>query len=311
VNKTEAISILHQTLGYYQQNGAEYLFGCPVCNHHKNKLSINIDKNFFKCWICDYRGRNIRRIIRRFGSFTLLQKWDQITNRIDLDRFSDLFSEPEPEVKQKLMLPPEFDTLASKKLPTVAYPAYNYLRKRGVSDADILRWKIGYCNTGEYYKRIIIPSFDNDGDINYFVGRTYNNSSYRYKNPRASKNIIFNELYVNWNKDLTITEGVFDAIIAGNAIPLLGSTIQANSKLVRKIVLNDTPVYLALDADASKKEQKIIKTLLQYDIELYKIDTTGYEDVGEMPREVFNQRKKQATFIDNDDYLLRNLLLAI
>ena len=59
------------------------------------------------------------------------------------------------------------------------------------------------------------------------------------------------------------------------------------------------------------KERKIIKTLLEYDVELYKIDTTGYEDVAEMPREVFRKRKEEAVFVDREDYILLDLLSAI
>ena len=106
-------------------------------------------------------------------------------------------------------------------------------------------------------------------------------------------------------------EGVFDAVVAGNAAPILGSTLQKDARLIQKIVYNDTPVYVALDPDAQKKENKLIQTLLKYDIELYKIDVNGYEDVGSMPREVFLERKQNASFIDRDNYLLLNLLSAI
>jgi DNA primase len=157
----------------------------------------------------------------------------------------------------------------------------------------------------------VIPSFDNDGDVNYFVARSYSGDSYKYKNPKASKNIIFNHLYIDWNKDLTIVEGIFDALIAGNSVPILGSTLRSDSELIREIVRNDTPVFIALDPDAAEKERRIIKTLLKYDIELYKIDVSGYEDVGSMPKHVFEERKKNAVFIDNDDYLLLDLLSAV
>jgi len=108
-----------------------------------------------------------------------------------------------------------------------------------------------------------------------------------------------------------IVEGVFDAIVAGNAVPILGSTLRADSRLIQKIVYNDTPVYIALDPDAEAKERRIIQTLLKYDIELYKIDVSGYEDVGSMPKEIFQRRKQQASIIDSDNYLLMNLLMAI
>ena len=215
------------------------------------------------------------------------------------------------ESKERVEFPPQFLSLASKNLPATAKFAYRYLRGRGVTDDDIVRWKIGYCFDGEYRNRIVIPSFDDDGDINYFAARSYNGDSYKYKNPRASKNIIFNELFVDWSADLTIVEGAFDAIVAGNAVPILGSTLRKDSRLLRKIVLNDTPIYLALDPDAIEKERRLIQMLLTYDIELYKINILGYEDVGAMSKEDFVKRKKEASFIDGDNYLLLNLLSAI
>ena len=312
MNKKEAKRILHETLGYFTDKGNELLFTCPECGHHKRKFSVNLDKNAYKCWVCDYRGRNIRRIVRRFGTYTQLQAWDSITNRSDLERFAELFVDTESgESPQKLELPQEFVSLCHDKIPATGMYALRYLKSRGITDEDIVRWKVGYCFSGEYRNRIVFPSFDSDGDINYFVARSYNGDSYKYKNPKASKNIVFNHLYIDWNKDLTIVEGIFDAVIAGNSVPILGSTLRADSELIREIVRNDTPVYLALDPDAADKERRIIKTLLKYDVELYKIDVSGYEDVGSMPKAVFEQRKKAAVFIDNDDYLLLDLLSGV
>ena len=312
MNEKEAKKILYETLGNYFDKGDELLFSCPSCNHRKRKFSINLDKNAYKCWVCDYRGRNIRRVVRSYGSYSQLQKWDAISDRSDLERFADLFMETERrEDKEKVELPEEFTSLCTGSLPATGTYAFRYLQKRGVTKADILKWKIGYCFSGEYRNRIIIPSFDEDGDCSYFIARSYTGDSYKYKNPRASKDVVFNELFVDWNKDLTIVEGVFDALVAGNAVPILGSTLRKGSDLLRQIVRNDTPIYIALDPDAVDKERRIIKMLLRYDIELYKIDVSGYEDVGSMPQNVFEERKNNASFIDPDNYLLVNLLSAI
>jgi len=220
--------------------------------------------------------------------------------------------EPELEAsKEKIQLPEEFTTLCSRNVPPTGSYALRYLQNRGLTREDIIKWKIGYCFSGEYRNRIIIPSFDEDGDCSYFIARSYTGDSYKYKNPRASKDIVFNELYIDWNKDLTIVEGVFDALVAGNAVPILGSTLRPGSGLLRKIVRNDTPIYVALDPDAASKERRIIEMLLRYDIELYKIDVSGYEDVGSMPKEVFVKRKNKASFIDRDNYLLLDLLSAV
>ncbi len=58
------------------------------------------------------------------------------------------------------------------------------------------------------------------------------------------------------------------SLLVQNAIPILGSTLRDNTKLFQAIVLNDSPVYLALDADADKKLSYIVKNLLKYDIEV-------------------------------------------
>ena len=312
MNKKEAKKILHETFGTYYDKGNELLFKCPSCNHHKRKFSINLNKNVFKCWICDYRGRNIRRTIRRFGSFIQLQAWDAITNRSDLEKFADLFnSSIDTERHQKVQLPKEFVSLCTNNIPATGLYAKTYLQKRGVTNEDILKWKIGFCFSGEYRNRIIIPSFDNDGDVSYFIARSYSGDTYKYKNPPASKDITFNELYIDWNKDLVMVEGVFDALVARNAVPILGSTLRRGSRLLREIVRNDPPIYIALDPDAAEKERRIIKTLLEYDVELYKIDISGYEDVGSMSKEIFQQRKSEAIAIDSDNYLLLDMLSAV
>jgi len=120
--------------------------------------------------------------------------------------------------------------------------------------------------------------------------------------------MIFNHLYVDWDSDLIIVEGVFDALVSGpNTVPILGSSLREGSQLFQEIVRNDTPVFLALDPDAEKKAMRLIKKLLEYDVEVYKIDIAPFNDVGEMSKDIFEQRKKDAARMSNDDYLLRRI----
>ena len=176
---------------------------------------------------------------------------------------------------------------------------------------DILKYKIGYTSEGEFGGRVVVPSFDEEGDLNYFVARSYDGNWPRYKNPPTSRDVIFNELTVDWDSDLILVEGIFDAINAGNAIPILGSSLRPTSKLFKAIVMNDTPVFMALDNDAKEKENRIINDLLKYDVEVYKIDTSGYDDVGEMPKQVFKDRKKGAEFVSADSYMLYEAIGSI
>ena len=84
--------IVSAILGDSYRSNDEHLFACPYCKHHKKKLSINIEKNVYKCWICETLGRDLRRLVRRFGDFKQLQEWDKLTNRINITDFDDIFA---------------------------------------------------------------------------------------------------------------------------------------------------------------------------------------------------------------------------
>ena len=307
------VEILKDVLGYYSRTNDEYLFKCPKCDHHKRKFSVNLEKNVFKCWVCDYSGRSIRRVVRRFGSFKDRQSWDETEDRVDINQFYDLFSEnKEEETEQFVDLPKEFVSLANGTDDHASRIPLKYLYDRGITKKDILQWKIGYCPTGKFGGRVVVPSFYLCGRANYFVARSYKRGGYKYMNPQASRDIVFNHLYLDFDEDLTIVEGVFDAIIAGpNAVPVLGSTLNEESPLFQEIVRNDTPVYIAFDRDAKKKENRLIEKFLEYGIEIYKIDTTAYDDVGAMPKANFLRLKKKATLINSDNYLLYRTLSSL
>ena len=307
----EKLKILTSFLGPYTRSGGEVLFSCPFCKHHKKKLSVNIHKNVFKCWICDANGKSLSKLVRKFGNTDARFKWSKFEDRIEIGDFDNLFEDQKPELEVLINLPANFVSLANKSLPITAKGPLKYLSERGITKKDILRWKIGYCSDGEYANRVIIPSFNKDGYVNYFVARSWIDEFPRYKNPQASKNIIFNELFVDWTKPIMLTEGVFDAVKAGNAIPLLGSTMKENSKVFQEIVKREIPVYLALDPDAQKKQDWITEMLLSYDVPVYSVDVSGYKDVGEMEPEVFQDRLSKATFIDQTNYLLTKMLRSV
>ena len=299
------LTVLTDFLGASYRSGNEHLFFCPKCEHHKKKLSVNISKDKFKCWVCDYRGSSIRRLVRRYGKYSHQSEWAKFQPDLEIDKFEQLFAfTSEPEEEQVVPLPEEFKPLSSSVTSLTAKPAKRYLATRGISKADILRWKIGYCSSGEYAGRIVIPSFNEDGKVNYFVGRSYDSHWKKYMNPPTGRNIVFNELYVDWQSDVSIVEGVFDAIVAGNAVPILGSSLREDSRLIKNVVENDTPVYIALDPDAEKKALKLIKKLLTFDIELYKVNIAPYSDVGEMSKQEYQKRKAQATLMNQESFLV-------
>ena len=249
-------------------------------------------------------------IVKKYGEPKDKKEWLEAGEVVDINDFYKIFEE-ETEKREEVVLPEEYICLVNEDVPRSALMAKKYLKERGVTRDDILLNKIGYCATGEYARRVIVPSFDIEGEIDYFIARSYTGDFLKYKNPKVSRNIVFNDLYINWNDDIVLVEGVFDAIRAGyNTIPLLGSTLNVNSVLFSKIVNNDTGVYLALDPDAHIKENKIAIELMKYGIDVYKIEIGDYEDVAEMPKDVFERRKTGAQRLDREGCMLNYVFYA-
>jgi len=289
-------NILTEVLGSGYQSKDETLFSCPFCKHHKKKLSVNINKGFFKCWVCDTKG-GISYLIRRFGSIDDRHDWAVLDQEVDFSTMDLIFNQPEEKLPP-VDIPPEYICLAKKGLPPAANEAISYLWSRGIGQKDIIYHKIGFCLTGKYKKRIIIPSFDDEGNCNYFTARSYSGDWLSYKNPPASKNIIFNDLLVNWDEPITLVEGPFDAIKMKNSIPILGSTLKETTRLFKKIVEKQTKVYIGLDEDALNKSMKIISLLLEYGLDVYKLDTSDIEDIGSITKTEAEDLKTNASQIN-------------
>ena len=298
---SEKLKLLKKALGHCWTNEEEHQFHCPKCNHHKLKLSVNIDKGVFKCWICDYSGTKISPLIRRFAP-SYYADWRLLEGEIDLDKYDTIFADEVELPPQIIDLPENFQTLTGKKTRLKQKPL-NYLYSRGFTDTDILNWKIGFCNFGEYQDRVIVPSFDSQGNVSFFIARSYTADWMKYRNPKVSKDIIFNDLNIDWDNDVILVEGVFDAMKCKNAIPLLGSTLRENSLLFQKICEKKPNVYLALDEDAKGKEFGIAKKLREYGIRTMSIKITPYSDIGEMPVAVVEERKQNADIVSDLDYL--------
>ena len=253
------INILKQVLGANYRSRDENLFYCPFCKHHKKKLSVNIDKSVFKCWVCNTKG-SISYLIRRFGSIDDRHQWELLNQEVDFAAIDSMFDVKPNEVKQVTSLPNEYICLARKHLPPSAKDPLVYLMSRGLSKQDILYYKIGYCPHGEYRKRIIIPSFNENGDCDFFIARTYRKDWLKYKNPPVSKNIIFNELLIDWKNPVTIVEGVFDMLFLDNSIAILGKTV--SDKLWEKLYDKcEGRIIICLDGDAWEDAQQLYRKL--------------------------------------------------
>jgi DNA primase len=238
----------------------ELMYECPFCDTSKKKLQVNVTTQQWHCWVCDAKGRLIYTLLKKLRSAkSAFQELNQI--------YKNTSFRSKKDESFIVTLPEEFLPLTEFTDSIQFLHARNYLEKRNITDDDIIRYNIGYCTGGEYKDRIIIPSYDENGLLNYFVARSYYNKAFmKYKNPPAPKDTVIFDLYINWNMPVILCEGVFDAIaIKRNAIPLLGKTVQ-DALLQKMINRHVSEVTVILDADAKDTLIKVCDKLMRHNI---------------------------------------------
>lgn len=245
--------------------GPELTFHCPFCAHHKRKLRVNVDTQQWHCWVCDAKGRFITNLIKKF------KPGPNIFSELK-SIYQNSFETYTTKSKQEFVkLPNEYKPLIVNSDGVTYGHAIKYLAERGITKDDIIKYNIGYCVDGPYAGRIIIPSYNANAKLNYFVARSIYPNKMKYKNPPVSKDVIIFELFINWNMPIVLCEGVFDAMaIKRNAIPLLGKTI--TDSLLKRLVNSNVPeIILALDPDALATSVKISQTLMRYGLNVSRL----------------------------------------
>lgn len=261
------ITLLDGMLGKHRKHNdgsGQISYDCPVCSYEikglergdgKGNLEVNYFRNVFHCWSCgethDTHG-HLEQLIKTYGSKEDLNTYNLL--RID-----------KVEVKEKKFrkpqLPKEFVKLSElhDRLP-IKIKAKKYLSDRGVNDKIINEFNIGIAATGPYANRIIIPSYDSEKNLNYFVARSFTGEKLKYKNPTYPKEeIIFNEAKINWLAPVWIVEGPFDSLFIPNSIPILGKVL--HDKLWNLLYTKATSVVICLDEDAWENSKKMYNTL--------------------------------------------------
>ncbi len=309
----------------YNHNKFDMAIWCPFCNNpnqHKLKMILNIDKGVYHCWVCNSKGTSIPWVIKKIASQYYDKSLEYFPNKNQnqndnewKDILNGLSDNPQVDViTEYVVLPTGFELCAlnlNSKDPDIR-DVSNYLLKRGCSEHKMWMLRFGVSKDSNYHRMLIIPSFNSNGDLNFYTCRKIDASTFdgfKYKNCEVSKkNIIFNELLINWQLPLTLVEGPLDLLKTNdNATCLLGSSLPKDGALFKKIVENKTPIVLALDHDAHKKAIKIAQDLMYYDIEVKMMDTSIAKDVGDMDINTFKEYYNLACKIEQEDLLLNKI----
>ena len=275
------VNLVNSVLGAGKRTArGNQAYTCPFCQHHKPKLEVNFTENKegnnpWNCWTCGKKGKTVRSLFKQIQvDASYFQELSKLVKNVS--------SEDIGEIKSTLLeLPKEFKSFINNQDHTARH-ALSYLKKRNVSKQDILKYNIGYCNSGQYNNMVIIPSYDCNGRLNYFTARSFEKDPFtKYRNPETSRDIIPFELFVNWDLPIILCEGPFDAMaIKRNAIPLFGKTI-SNTLKKRIVERKVKTIYICLDLDARKQALETAEYFIGNGIDVYFVELTG-KDPSEM-----------------------------
>ena len=265
------IDILEGFLGKsakHNESKGQLAFDCPACaiegdGINKHNLEVNYKRGIFRCWSCMYKNNmhgHVPKLITRFGNTQLLKEYLILKP----DTYENTGAGEYAEVK----MPKGYKKLHGCPKNSPKYQAVmKYLTDRRIGADIIERYNIGYTLTGEFKDRIIIPSYDSFGELNYFIARGFSRRTKpKYLNPEAEKQeIIFNEDKVNWDATIYLVEGVFDHIVVPNSIPLLGKFI--SPKLFHLLYTKASAnIVILLDDDAYDGAIHLYKSLNMGDL---------------------------------------------
>lgn len=278
VHKSKLIALLNKVFDQVGKHTSddEITYICPfhtaVNNIDRKKFGIDLQQNgAYNCFACGVSGRSLKTLFKKLKvKPSIFRELYEIVGETFNSKFTS-----KKEKESELKLPDEFLSMAIPTKSLYYRHAVQYLKKRNITRDDVLRYNIGYCEEGYYKNRIIIPSYDKNGNINFFSARDFLNSSkFKYLLPDWSKNIIGFELFINWNgPSITLVEGTFDAIsVRRNAIPLFGKML--SDVLRETISVNKIKVNVCLDNDAFKDALQISKKLTEQgvDVSLIRMD---------------------------------------
>ena len=278
-----------------QKGGEEILVFCPNCKHHKKKLNINTQTGYYQCWVCGFSGKSFHSLLRKVKAPSeyyeiLCKDKPQRHNLVKIDQ-------------ARLELPQEFHPLYKPSTDPAYKNALSYLFKRNISVHDVVRYNIGYCPSGNFSNRIIVPSYDADAQLNFYCGRDFCDGYLKYRLCDGSKDMIGFELFTDFNHELTLVEGVFDAMsVKYNVVPLFGKTL--SKKLRIKLIENRPPrVNVLLDNDALTSSLKICDFLIQNGINTHLVLLDG-KDPNELGHNITWQNIRNSVKI-NESILYR------
>lgn len=287
---------------------------CPHCaklyNNYKpdNKfnLEINLEKRVYKCWKCEISGP-LPKLLKYYAKKDIYTLYNDNFDHID---YYEYVKDDDEEIYREVILPKEFIPFTHVDTAIPSHNrAYTYIKKdRKISDKILKELNIGFCTEGYYENRIIIPSYDINNKLNYFIARSYKDDKVGYLKPNVNTDFIFNENKIDWNSTVYIVEGAFDYIsLPINTLCLLNKIFIPY--IFNTIIKYKPPVIFVLDEDAMKNTIKYIHMFDNMDFKMIKfLKLPEDSDIDELRKNIGEDNLpeyilKNSTYLTDSDVI--------
>jgi hypothetical protein len=219
---------------------------------------VNPGQDRFNCWHCGFKGGSLAAL--------MVPNSEEFREYLTFRRGSPILQKEEQEKPRCTSLPEGFTPFALDGGRREA-PYLSYLLGRGVTRRTVALYRMGYVDVGRLAGRVVVPSFDSLGMVNFWSARSiYPNEILRYCLPIATKDVISNEHMVDWTRPVYLVEGIFDETAVGSQAIALYGKFALPSLLLRLVERRPPKVNVCLDDDAIDEAWELAMELVGYDL---------------------------------------------
>lgn len=156
INEIRARADIVDIISHYlplTRKGKNYVCTCPFHDDHDPSLSISLDKQIFKCFVCG-SGGNVFTFVQKYEQISFLEAVYKVASMIGIELDNSLLHET-----KEMQIDPHKAKIYKVNQDTIEFTQYqlstlaansikNYLVKRGIHEDIIKRFEIGYNPEG-------------------------------------------------------------------------------------------------------------------------------------------------------------------
>lgn len=294
----------------FKRHGDSLSGPCPLHDgQNPTQFRVSLTKNCWNCFGTCKGGGNALDFVARKEGVTVREAALKISEWFNLpfgekpDAEGER-KEPQPEKPQAKAQPAPKptatapDTGPNKPLGFALQnldTAHPYLTERGLSEATIAEFGMGYCGKGSMTGRVVIPIHNGDGQLVAYAGRWPGEppeDTPKYKLPAGFRKAqeLFNlhrALRESDEAPLVIVEGFFDCLALWQhgirrVVALMGSSLSPQQEEWIALAVNPrSRIVLMLDEDDAGREARV-KIIPRLAAHCY-VRTVRFEHEGQQP----------------------------